>query len=233
MKKIGIVGGLAWPSTMTYYQTINEEIARLEGDGKNHCARMVISQTDFDEIERNQAEGNWQHVGELIAAEAASLKAAGADFFIIACNTVHMAYPYIMEHTDLPNIHIVDPVAEAAIAKGIGTVGLIGTGYTMEEDYFKGRLRDKYGLKVIVPEPEEIKMIHRVLFAELVKDIVLPETKQMIVDVIGHLADRGAQSLILGCTEFGLMLHQEDSPIPLLDTTIEHAKAAAAWAMDD
>ena len=127
-----------------------------------------------------------------------------------------------MEHTDLPNIHIVDPVAEAAIAKGIGTVGLIGTGYTMEEDYFKGRLRDKYGLKVIVPEPEEIKMIHRALFAELVKDIVLPETKQMIVDVIGHLADRGAQSLILGCTEFGLMLHQEDSPIPLLDTTIEH-----------
>jgi aspartate racemase len=231
MKKIGIIGGLAWPSTVTYYRIINEETARRLGG--NHCARLAVSQTDFDEVERSQAVGDWQHVGELLGAEANNLKAAGADFFIMACNTVHAAYPYIMRETDLPNIHIVDPTAGVIKARGFGTVGLIGSGYTMDGEFFKGRLREKYGLTVLVPEGDDRGSIHSALYSELVRGVVLPETREKFISAIDNLAVRGAQAIILGCTEFGLLLKPEDSPVPLIDTAAEHARAAAAMALED
>lgn len=231
MKTIGIVGGLAWPSTITYYKVINEEIAkRLAGNGR-HSAKLVLAQTDFEEVERNQVLGNWERVGELLGEQANNLKAAGADFFIMACNTVHTAAGFVEQRTDLPYIHIVDPAAELAIKKGAKTVGLLGSGYTMSGEFFKGRLKDRYGLNVLIPEGEHFENVHNALYQELVKGIFLPETREKFKAAIKNLTDRGAEIVILGCTEFGLLVKQEDCCVPLVDTTYAHAIAAVDRAL--
>lgn len=226
MKTIGIVGGLAWPSTITYYKTINEEIAkRLAGNGR-HSAKLVLAQTDFEEVERNQALGNWERVGSLLAEQANKLKAAGADFFLLACNTVHNAVEYMEAETDLPYIHIVDPVAEQALKMGAKTVGLLGSGYTMNGNFFKGRLTERFGLNVLIPEGENFDNIHNALYRELVKGVFLGETREKFKVAMNDLAARGVDIIILGCTEFGLLVKPEDCKVPLLDTTYTHAMAA-------
>lgn len=231
MKTIGIVGGLAWPSTITYYKLINEEIAkRLGGDGL-HCASLLLAQTDFEQIAHAQARGDWQRVGALLAGQANRLKAAGADFFLLACNTVHAAAEYLEAGTDLPYIHIVDPAAELAVAMGAKTVGLLGSGYTMRGTFFRERLQERYGLHVLTPAGAHFDNIHNALYQELVKDVFLPETREKFRAAIRGLTDRGVQAVILGCTEFGLLVKPEDCAVPLIDTTYAHAMAAVDSAL--
>jgi len=233
MKTIGIIGGVAWPSSMVYYKRINELVAeRLGGDGL-HSAKLVMAQTDFEEIERRQREGRWDLVGHLLAEQGNKLKKAGADFFLIACNTVHTADAIVEKEVDLPFIHIVDPTAKQILERGFKTVGLLGSRYTMTGTYFVNRLKDKYGLTVLIAEGVHQENVHNALYEELVKGIFLPSTREKFKAAIRDLVDRGAEVIILGCTEFGMLVQSEDSSVPVIDTTIAHAEAAVEEALAD
>jgi aspartate racemase len=233
VKTIGIVGGVAWPSSVVYYRVINELIGRRLGDGGLHSANLVLAQTDFEEIEHNQRLGRWDLVGELIAAQGNKLKAAGADFFLIACNTVHAAAEYVESAVDLPFIHIVDPTARLVLERGFRTVGLLGSRYTMTGSYFADRLRQHHGLNVLVAEGEHQDNVHNALYEELAKGIFRPSTHDKFNAAMGDLADRGAEVIILGCTEFGMLVEPEDSTVPIIDTTLTHAEAAVDMALAD
>src|SRR5262245_13399768 len=206
--------------------------ARL-GEGGLHSANLVLAQTDFEEIERHQRAGRWDRVGALLADQANRLKAAGADFFLIACNTVHTADQHIESAVDLPCIHIVDPTAQQVIDRGFRTVGLLGSRYTMTGDYFVGRLRKRYGFNVLIAEGEHQDNVHNALYEELAKGMFLPGTRNLFRAAIADLIRRGAEAVILGCTEFGLLVQPEDSPVPLIDTTLAHAAAAVDRALAD
>jgi aspartate racemase len=209
VKTIGIVGGLAWPSSVIYYRTINELVAaRLGG---LHCARLVLAQTDFDQVERYQREGRWDLVGDLLAAQAGQLKAAGADFFLLACNTVHTASERVERLAGLPFLHIVDPTARQIRQAGFTTVGLLGSRYTMTGTYFAGRLRRRYGLNVLVAEGEHRDNVHNALYAELARGAVLPATRARFRAAITDLVARGAEVIVLACTEFGMVVQAGDS----------------------
>lgn len=231
MKTIGIVGGVAWPSTLVYYRLINSMIAERLGDNGLHSAKLVIAQTDFAQVEHHQRNGRWDLVGELLAEQARRLQAAGADFYLLACNTVHTATT-VVTAIDLPFLHIVDPTAQRVVAEGWSRVGLLGSKYTMFGDYFVGRLQDRYGLDVIVAEGHHADVVHNALYQELARGRFLPETRAAFKLVITDLVDRGAEAVILGCTEFGVLIHPSDSPVPLIDTTHEHARAAVDFALD-
>src|SRR4249919_1729823 len=233
MKTIGIVGGIAWPSSILYYRIINELVAQRLGDSGLHSASLVLAQTDFDEIERNQREGRWDLVGDLLAEHGNRLKAAGADFFLLACNTVHTTADRIQSAVDLPFLHIVDPTAREVRQRGITTIGLLGSRYTMTGSYFVGRLREHYGMNVLVAEGEHQKNVHNALYGELAKGILLPTTREKFKAAITDLVRRGAQAVILGCTEFGMLLEAGDSPVPLIDTTLAHAEAAVEMALQE
>jgi aspartate racemase len=233
MKVIGIVGGIAWPSSIVYYRLINELVSRRLGDGGLHSARLVLAQADFAEIERYQREGRWDRVGEILAAEGEKLRIAGADFFLLACNTVHTASQYVEDSVDLRFLHIVDPTAEEALTRRLSTVGLLGSRYTMNGDYFVGRLRERYGLNVVVAEGEHADAVHNALYNELAKGDLLPQTREKFRTAMADLAARGAEAIILGCTEFGMLVTADDSPVPLIDTAVAHAEAAVEIALSD
>jgi len=233
VKTIGIVGGVAWPSTIVYYRTINELVAERLGGGGLHSAKLVLAQTDFDEIEANQRAGRWERVGALLAEQGNRLKAAGADFFLLACNTVHTADRQIEANVDLPFLHIVDPTAKQVVDRGYKRVGLLGSRYTMTGDYFVGRLKDRYGLDVLLPDGEHQDYVHDALYRELAKGVFLDATRNNFKAAIEGLVDLGAEAVILGCTEFCLLLRPEDSPVPLIDTTVAHAVAAVELALAD
>ncbi|KAH6959904.1 aspartate racemase [Ilyonectria sp. MPI-CAGE-AT-0026] len=186
-----------------------------------HTPNLVLAQTDFALIEHAQTEGNWDEVGRLLAAEANKLKAAGADFFLLACNTVHTADAYVEEHANLPMLHIVDAAAKKVKEGGYTTVGLLGSRYTMTGTYFVGRLQQK----------EHQTNVHNALYEELAKNIFLPETRQKFKAAIADLVARGAEVIILGCTEFGMLVQPEDSTVPIIDTSIAHAEAAVELAL--
>ncbi|MFI6096319.1 aspartate/glutamate racemase family protein [Lentzea sp. NPDC051213] len=231
MKTIGIVGGLAWPSSIVYYRVINELIAQRSGDGGLHSAKLVMAQTDFAEVERNQRLGRWDVVGQLLAEQATRLKAAGADFFLVACNTVHAAAEHFENAVDLPFLHVVDPTARRILDGGFHTVGLLGSRYTMIGGYFVDRLRERYGLEVLVAEGEHRDHVHNALYDELAKGIFRPETRKRFKAAIADLVDRGAEVVVLGCTEFGMLVEAQDSPVPLVDTALVHAEAAVDLAL--
>jgi aspartate racemase len=233
MKTIGIVGGVAWPSSIVYYRVINELVAKRMGDGGLHCARLVLAQTDFAEIERRQREDRWDIVGDLLAEQGNKLRAAGADLFLLACNTVHMADERVEKAVDLPFIHIIDPTAHQVVARGFTRVGLLGSRYTMTGSYFVSRLRDRYGLTVLVAEGEHQDNVHNALYDELAKGVFLASTRRKFQAAIADLVDRGAEVIILGCTEFGMIVRAEDSPVPIIDTTLAHAQAAVDMAFAD
>jgi aspartate racemase len=193
----------------------------------------VLAQTDFEAIERNQREGRWDLVAELLAEQGNKLKAAGADFFLLACNTVHTTADRIESAVDLPFLHIVDPTAREVQQRGVTTVGLLGSRYTITGSYFVGQLREHYGLNVLVAEGEHQDNLHSALYAELAKGRFLPATREKFKAAIGDLVQRGAQAVILGCTEFGILLEAGDSPVPLIDTTLTHAEAAVDMALKD
>ena len=224
MNTIGLLGGMSWESTLSYYKAINEGVKKRLGG--LHSAQIALYSVDFDPIEKLQHEGNWDGTAEILTEAAQRVEAAGADFLLICTNTMHKVAPQIQSGINIPLIHIADATAETLVSRGIQKVGLLGTAFTMEQDFYKGRLTDKYGLDVIVPDANDRSFIHRVIYEELCLGTVTAEAKDGYLLVIDRLAAEGAEAVILGCTEIGLLVKQEDTEVDLFDTTEIHAQAA-------
>lgn len=229
MKTIGVVGGMSWESTLLYYRLLNQEVARRLGG--LHSARLVLWSVDFHVIETFQTAGRWEEAGEELAAAARALEVAGADFLVLATNTMHRVAPAIEAAVGIPLLHIADTTAEAVKRTGAVRVGLLGTRFTMEQDFYRGRLEQRHGLEVLVPGPEDCEIVHRVIYDELCRGQVLEESRRAFARILRRLAERGAQGVILGCTEIGLLVTPGDSPVPLFDTTEIHAAAAVERAL--
>jgi aspartate racemase len=224
MKTIGLIGGMSWESTMTYYQIINTVIK--EELGGLHSARCVLYSVDFDEIEACQTRGDWQRSAGILADAARRLERAGADFFLICTNTMHKVAPAVRRAVTIPLLHIAEVTADELLRQGIRRVGLLGTRYTMEQDFYKSALTER-GLEVLVPQEMDQEMVHRVIYDELCCGIRAEQSRREYREVAARLADRGAQGIILGCTEIGLLLGQEDASVPLFDTAYLHARRGA------
>lgn len=228
MKKIGIIGGLSWPSTITYYSTINRLVSSKLGP--EHCAELILVQADFKEILHWIRTKDWELLGKKLLSLAKQLESSGADFIVIACNTVHKALPLIEDKVALPILHIVDATLERIRQLGLNKVGLIGSPLTMTDEYFTGRLVD-HQVEVVTPSEDDQKIIHDALTNEFVQGLFLPETRDRFKEIINRLAEEGAEAVILGCTEFGSLLKGEESPVLLIDTAIVHCEAAVTMAM--
>jgi aspartate racemase len=231
VKTIGLIGGMSWESTVPYYRTINETIRdRLGG---LHSARLVLYSVDFHDIERLQHAGQWDEAGAMLAAAARSVVAAGADVLVLCTNTMHKVASHIERAVPVPLLHIADPTAERIRAAGHARVGLLGTRFTMEQDFYVERLRARYGLAVDVPPAADRDIVHRIIYDELCVGRVLSASRDEYRRIIRALVGGGAEGVILGCTEISLLVGAEDSPVPLFDTTAIHAEAAALFALDD
>lgn len=230
MKTIGLIGGMSWESSIEYYRIINERTkARLGGF---HCAKSVMYSVDFAEIETLQHLEKWPETAQILRLAARSLEAAGADFIVLCTNTMHKVAAEIESAVRIPLLHIADATARQVSSRGFKKIGLLGTRFTMEEDFYKGRLTKKHGLKVLVPGPSERATIHRVIYQELVVGEINPSSRNQFREIIKRLVGEGAEGVILGCTEIGLLVKEEDSPVPLFDTTRIHAEAAVDFALE-
>ncbi|WP_349730224.1 aspartate/glutamate racemase family protein [Peribacillus frigoritolerans] len=220
MKTIGLIGGMSWESSLEYYRLINEDVkAKLGG---LHSAKCILYSVDFEEIERYQAEGDWDSSGKLLGEAALSLEKAGAEMIVICTNTMHKVVGYIEEKVSLPILHIADSTAKQIQKSKISTVGLLGTKYTMEQDFYKTRIESN-GIKVLIPNEEDRKVINQVIYEELCLGEIQQSSRDHYKKVIKGLVDDGAEGIILGCTEIGLLVKQEDSEVPLFDTAVIHA----------
>lgn len=229
MRVIGLLGGMSWESTVEYYRIINEEIrGRL---GRQHSARILLYSVDFEEIELLQSAGEWTTAGKLLAGEAVRLEKGGADLLLLCTNTMHKVAPAIETAVGIPLVHIADATAERVIAADSRCVGLLGTRFTMEEDFYVSRLADRHGLQVLVPPPEDRAVVDRVIFDELCQGVISPKSREEYVRIIQALAVRGAEGVILGCTEIGLLIQREHSPIPVYDTARIHAERGVELAL--
>jgi aspartate racemase len=229
MKTIGLIGGMSWESTVPYYRLINETIK--EKLGGLHSARLVLYSVDFQQIEEFQRAGDWEAAGSVMAQAARALEAAGASFLVLCTNTMHKVASSIEAAVSLPLLHIADPTAHKIRQAGHSVVGLLGTRFTMEQDFYRDRLVERHGLKVLVPHLEDREIIHRVIYEELCLGVVKPESRSEYRRIMGDLAARGAQAIILGCTEISLLVGEQDAETPLFDTTAIHARAAAEAAL--
>ena len=229
MKTIGLIGGMSWESTVPYYRLINEAIK--ERLGGLHSAKVILYSVDFHEIERLQHSGDWDAAGALLADAARSLAAAGADFLVLCTNTMHKVAPAIESSVRIPLFHIADATAEEIKRAGFSTVGLLGTRFTMEQAFYKDRLRERHGLGVLVPQQDDRDIIHGVIYDELCLGTIKPESRNEYRRIIAGLVADGAQAIILGCTEISLLVMQQDSAVPLFDTTGIHARKAAEFAL--
>ncbi|NYD82179.1 aspartate/glutamate racemase family protein [Brucella intermedia] len=229
MKTIGLIGGMSWESSQEYYRIINQEIrARLGG---THSAKSLMWSMDFGEIERLQHEGRWDELTTLVIEAAQNLERGGADFILICTNTMHKMAGDIENATSIPLVHIADPTAEKIKAAGLSKVGLLGTAFTMEQDFYKGRLAAKHGLEVLTPDDADRKTVHDIIYHELVVGEVRHASREKYRAAINRLVERGAEAIILGCTEIMLLIGQQDSPVPVFDTTRLHAEAAVDAAL--
>ncbi len=229
MKTIGLIGGMSWESSLEYYRLVNELVKmRLGG---LHSAKCLMASVDFAEIEEYQRQAEWDRAARVLADCARSLESAGADFLVLCTNTMHKVAAPILSAVKIPFLHIADATAERIRQAGFSQVGLLGTRFTMEEDFYRQRLVEQFGLQVLVPPPEQRKMVDRVIFDELVLGIISQESRRQYRQVMASLVDQGAQCIILGCTEIGLLVSQEDSAVPLFDTTRIHAEAAVDFAL--
>ena len=228
MRTIGLIGGMSWESTLPYYRQINEAIR--ERLGGLHSARLVLYSVDFHEIERLQHSGDWDAAGARLAEAAQALQRAGAEFLVLATNTMHKVAAAITAAVDIPLLHIADPTAAAIRAAGLQRVGLLGTRFTMEQPFYRQRLQ-QHGIEVLVPDAEQRQQVHRVIYEELCLGQVREDSRQAYREVISELVGRGAQAVILGCTEIGLLVGADDASVPLFDTTRLHALAAAEQAL--
>ena len=229
MKTIGLIGGMSWESTANYYRDINERVKQRLGG--LHSARILLYSVDFQEIERLQHQGRWDEAGEQLGDIARRLEGAGADVVALCTNTMHKVAPAIEAALRVPFLHIADPTAQAVKQAGIGRIGLLGTRFTMEEDFYRGRLVQRHGLDVIVPDPAERETVHRVIYDELCLGKVEERSRKAYRDIIAHLVERGAEGVILGCTEIAMLVSPADSPVPLFDTTQLHAASAVDFAL--
>lgn len=229
MKTIGLIGGMSWESTIPYYRQINETIK--ERLGGLHSAKIVLYSFDFHEIERLQHAGDWDAAGAILAEAARSLQAAGADFLVLCTNTMHKVASSIEAAVKIPLFHIADPTAAEIKRAGHSTVGLLGTRFTMEQAFYRERLSERHSLRIIIPGPEDRETIHRIIYEELCLGVVTAESRSEYQRVMGSLASQGAQAIILGCTEISLLVNQQDSAVPLFDTTAIHARATAEEAL--
>ena len=229
MKTIGLIGGMSWESTVPYYQAINRVIGRRLGG--LHSAKVALFSVDFDEIEKLQHAGKWEESGEVLADAARAVRRAGADFIVLCTNTMHKVAPQIEAAVDVPLLHIADATAARVKGAGVTRVGLLGTRFTMEEDFYRGRLETRHGLSVLTPPAGDRDLVHRVIYGELCLGQVVEGSRSAFRQVVAGLVERGAEGVILGCTEIGLLLHPEDAPVALFDTASIHAEAAAEFAL--
>ena len=230
MKIIGLLGGMSWESTVHYYQIINEEVQNKLGG--LHSAKIVLYSVEFSEIEQYQSSGQWEKCGEILGNAARSIAAAGADFILICSNTIHKVAPQIASMIQIPIIHIADATADELEKCGIRRVGLLGTKYTMTLDFYKNRLADR-GIEILIPDTADVETINTIIFEELCVGKINEKSRKKLQRMIEKLKETGAEGVILGCTELGLLIQQSDVSIPVFDTTVIHAKRAAQIAMED
>ncbi|MDB6086848.1 MAG: aspartate racemase [Gammaproteobacteria bacterium] len=231
MKLLGLIGGMSWESTIPYYRHINQFVK--ERRGGLHSARLVLYSVDFHDVERMQRIGDWHGAGHLLAEAARSIEAAGADCVILCTNTMHVVAPAVEAAVHIPLLHIADPTAEVVKAAGFTVAGLLGTRFTMEQDFYRERLTMRHGLTVLTPSAADREAVHRIIYDELCLGKLVPESRDAFRRVIATLVAQGAQAIILGCTEISLLVMQLDSAVPLFDTTSIHALHAAAWALGE
>lgn len=229
MKIIGLIGGMSWESTVPYYRQINETIK--ERLGGLHSAKIILYSVDFHDIEQLQRAGDWKAAGAILAEAAHSLETAGASFLVLCTNTMHKVASSIEAAVTIPLLHIADPTAVEIKESGHSTVGLLGTRFTMEQEFYRDRLSERHGLRVIVPGPDDRETIHRIIYEELCLGIVTTDSRDAYRRIMANLTSQGAQAIILGCTEISLLVNQKDSEVPLFDTTGIHARAAAEEAL--
>jgi aspartate racemase len=229
VRTIGLLGGMSWESTAVYYRLINADVRdRL---GPLRSARVVLVSVDFGEIERLQHEGRWDDAGALLADDARRLEAAGAECVVLCTNTMHKLADRIAGATSLPFLHIADATAAAVERIGARTVGLLGTGFTMEQPFFRGHLADRHGLHVLVPEQERRREVHRIIYQELCAGRVIAQSRAFLRETIAELVDAGSEAVLLSCTELMLLVEPGDATVPLVDSTAEHARAAVDFAL--
>lgn len=226
-----MIGGMSWESSVEYYKLVNEGIHQALGGV--HSAKSVMVSVDFAEVEVLQKEGRWEEATQMMVNAARQVEAAGADFLLICTNTMHLMADEVQASIQIPLLHIADAAATAVLDQGIHTVGLLGTRFTMQGDFYKRRLADKFGLKVYTPVAADQEVVHNIIYDELVVGKILPASKAAYQKIILKLAEQGAEGVILGCTEIGLLVQQTDCSLPLFDTTLLHAQAAVQYASKD
>ena len=231
MKTIGLIGGMSWESSVEYYRIINEVVR--EKLGGFHSAKSIMVSVDFAEIEALQHQAKWDEAARIIVDAAKRVEAGGADFVILCTNTMHKLAAAIERGIRIPFIHIADPTAGRIKTQGLKRIGLLGTKFTMEEDFYKGRLTRKHGLEVIVPAAEKRERVHRIIYDELCMGQIKDSSKRTYLEIMEGLVEARAQGIILGCTEIGLLVKQEDCRVPLFDTTRIHAEAAVEYALKE
>ena len=229
MKTIGMIGGMSWESTVSYYKALNRGVK--ESLGKSHSAKIWLYSVDFAEIKTLQHQGEWQKAAEILSAAAQKIEIAGADFLLICTNTMHKVASEVQAGISIPLLHIADITAEILIADGVTKVGLLGTQFTMDEDFYKGRVSEKYGIEVIVPEKPQQEIVHNIIYSELILGEIKDDSRQRYLEVIDQLYAQGAQAVILGCTEIALLVQQHHTEVPLYDTTEIHAAQAVKLAL--
>lgn len=228
MKTIGLLGGMSWESTLGYYRAINEGVRNTLGG--LHSAQIVMYSVDFEPIEQLQHAGDWKGTAKILAEAAQNIQAAGADILLICTNTMHKVAPEIESAIQIPLLHIADATAEVLVSGGIKTVGLLGTAFTMEQEFYKGRLTSNYGLQVLAPNEEDRAIVHEVIYQELCLGNIEPDSKAEYLRIIDALATQGAEAVILGCTEIGMLVNQTNTNVRLFDTTAIHAAKAVEYA---
>ena len=231
MKTIGLLGGMSWESTTGYYRAINEGIKNALGG--MHSAKVILYSVDFDPVEKHQREGDWETAAEILSDAARRIQAAGADFLLICTNTMHKVAPSVEKNIHIPLLHIADATADVLVSNHIKKAGLLGTRFTMEQDFYKGRLTQSYGIEVLVPDTQDRNLIHDIIYGELCLGRIIEGSKQELLRIIDDLALNGAEAVILGCTEIGMLVSQGDTGVRLYDTTEIHAEKAVEYALQD
>ena len=229
MKTIGLIGGMSWESSLEYYRIINEEVKRKLGG--LHSAKILMYSVDFEEIEKVQHQGKWDEATKLMIEAAQRLEKGGADFVVICSNTMHKMSGEVEKNIGIPLLHIADATADKIKEVSFKKVGLLGTRFTMEEDFYKGRLKERYSLEVVVPDEKGRQIVHDIIYKELCLGVIKPSSKDQIYEIIQNLVKDGAEGIILGCTEIPLLIQQEDVKVPLFDTTRIHAESAVEYAL--
>ena len=229
MKTIGMLGGMSWESTALYYREINERIK--EKLGALHSAEIILNSVDFEKIERLQQKGDWEATADILKKAARSVELAGADFLIICTNTMHIVAPEITTYLKIPVLHIVDATGEKLIEDKISSVGLLGTNFTMEKSFYKGRLSERYGIQPVIPSSEDRVELHRIIYEELCCGVIKQSSREYYLEVIDKLKTAGAEGVILGCTEIGMLVSKKDTAVRLYDTTKIHAERAVNLAL--